>query len=80
MGAETKQQRRDFLKAAAMAGIGFAVGSWAVALSRGKAVVEVTQEKAADTRVMPQVQVVQSAPTVSAAPPRPAVEKRWLAY
>ncbi|ABP50183.1 MULTISPECIES: cytochrome D1 domain-containing protein [Pyrobaculum] len=80
MGAEDKQPRRDFLKAAAMAGIGFAVGSWAVALSRGKAVVEVTQEKVVETRVIPQVQVMQTAPTAPAAPPHPAFEKRGLAY
>lgn len=82
MGAEVKQPRRDFLKAAAMAGIGFAVGSWALALSRGKSVVEVTQEKVVETRVKPQVQVVQAAPTApaTAAPPHPAFEKRGLAF
>jgi DNA-binding beta-propeller fold protein YncE len=78
-----KTPRRDFLKAAAALGVGFAVGSWALALSRGKAVVEVTSEQVKEVRVRPEVQVQQvQAPTTTtaAAPPHPAFQKRGLAF
>jgi DNA-binding beta-propeller fold protein YncE len=78
-----KTPRRDFLKAAAALGVGFAVGSWALALSRGKTVVEVTSEQVKEVRVRPEVQVQQvQAPTTAtaAAPPHPAFQKRGLAF
>ncbi|MFN3803820.1 MAG: cytochrome D1 domain-containing protein [Pyrobaculum sp.] len=78
-----KETRRDFLKAAAAAGIGFAVGSWALALSRQKVVVETTAEKETlvrpEVRVKPEVHIQQAAPT-AAAPPHPAFEKRGLEF
>ncbi|AET32177.1 cytochrome D1 domain-containing protein [Pyrobaculum ferrireducens] len=81
-----KTGRRDLLKAAAAAGVGFAVGSWALALSRGKAVVEVTSQAVQEVRVKPQVeiqpQVVQqpAQQTGPTAPPHPAFQKRGLAF
>ncbi|ABO09337.1 cytochrome D1 domain-containing protein [Pyrobaculum calidifontis] len=73
--------RRDVLKAFAAAGLGFAVGSWALALSRGAPVQKVVYEKAEEVRVKPVVQVQQqtAAPQVSA-PPHDAFQKRGLAY
>jgi len=78
-----KTPRRDFLKAAAALGVGFAVGSWALALSRGKAVVEVTSEHVKEVRVRPEVQVQQvqaQTTTTAAAPPHPAFQKRGFAF
>jgi len=50
-------------------GVGFAVGSWALALSRGKTVVEVTSEQVKEVRVKPEVQVQQvQAPSLHATP------------
>jgi DNA-binding beta-propeller fold protein YncE len=78
-----KTPRRDFLKAAAALGVGFAVGSWALALSRGKTVVEVTSEQVKEVRVRPEVQMQQvQAPTTTTAatPPHPAFQKRGFAF
>ncbi|MCX8137124.1 twin-arginine translocation signal domain-containing protein [Pyrobaculum aerophilum] len=55
MAEKQTSSRRDLLKVAAVVGIGFAIGSWAVALSRGKAVVEVTSQRVEEVRVKPQV-------------------------
>ena len=87
MAEKQTSSRRDLLKAAAVAGIGFAIGSWAVALSRGKAVVEVTSQRVEEVRVKPQVevrpvvqQVAQQQPAGPVAPQHPALQKRGLAY
>ena len=71
-----RTQRRDLLKAAAALGAGFAVGSWAAALSRGKTVVEVASQLINETRVRPEVRIQQSV----LPPPSPAFQKSGLAF
>lgn len=71
--------RREFLRAVAAAGVGFAVGSWAAALAGGKAAAEATVTQEVRVRPIREVRVrpVEAAP---AAPPHPALEKKGLQF